>query len=834
MLASVHNRFKLICAFVAIFLFGTAPLRAAQLDIKAFKEAQAHSVAVAERIRAATVGIVNPGLSGSGMQSAGSGVVVSDDGLILTAGHVLGKGKVELDIFFPDGHRVKAKSLGANFSCDAGMAKITEPGKWPHVELGRSGDLKPGQWCIALGHPGGIQVHRTPPLRLGRILGVPEKDQPMRFLLSDATIISGDSGGPLFDLDGNVVGIHSNIGLGVSENRHVPIDVYREKWQDLVAGKQTGELPGLAGPMPPGFGGPMPDILKFGEMLRRQAQAGDPEAQALLKQGHVMTTPEQMARLMAKWGQQEESQSAGDTIDVLKFQRLLQEQLARGDAEVRGLVKDGGMPLTMRQMQDLLKKWDPSAAKVAQAPTRPAETAKPAAENAPNPAPPPLFAPQLADVERFHRMLMERMTSGDPEVQGMMKGGQLMLDGRQMRELMDKWEKKNPAEKKTNDKDATDKKAPANDTLEKKSSGDEAKADPFKNARPRGNGAFQFHANPKNATEFMDMMKHLGNGGLPGMAGDLQAGKANPELLAALQSVAVAANKSTTCVLCDGRPAVLGTVVDKRGYVVTKASELKGKITCKIGGRELPAEIVKSRDDFDLALLKVKADDLTPIAWADGDPLPLGSWLLTCDENGKPIGVGILGIPTRTVPKTPTMVLRNPAVIGALLDRTAAEARIEALAPGGPADKVGLKKDDVIIAIDGKATVNSADVVKALSDHKPGDKLALEVKRGERTLKIPVELVASDKMPAPPGGMEAENVSALSKSGGTLSRRKSDFPSALTHDIVLQAEQCGGPLLDLDGRAIALNIARADRTATYAIPTPVLRSVIANLLSDVK
>ena len=80
----------------------------------------------------------------------------------------------------------------------------------------------------------------------------------------------------------------------------------------------------------------------------------------------------------------------------------------------------------------------------------------------------------------------------------------------------------------------------------------------------------------------------------------------------------------------------------------------------------------------------------------------------------------------------------------------------------------------------------------------------------------------------------AEKLSMLSQMGGSLSKRKSDFPSAFTHDIVLEAAQCGGPALDLDGHAVGLNIARVDRTATYAIPVAALRPVIADLLSGAK
>ncbi len=56
----------------------------------------------------------------------------------------------------------------------------------------------------------------------------------------------------------------------------------------------------------------------------------------------------------------------------------------------------------------------------------------------------------------------------------------------------------------------------------------------------------------------------------------------------------------------------------------------------------------------------------------------------------------------------------------------------------------------------------------------------------------------------------------------------------MTHDTVLQAAQCGGPVVDLDGRTIGLNIARADRTASYAIPAGTVRKVVDELLSGAK
>jgi serine protease Do len=78
-------------------------------------------------------------------------------------------------------------------------------------------------------------VGRSPVVRLGRIL-----DASSSTIRTDCTLVGGDSGGPLFDLNGNVIGIHSRIGATLQSNIHVPIDTYRETWDRLVASESWG------------------------------------------------------------------------------------------------------------------------------------------------------------------------------------------------------------------------------------------------------------------------------------------------------------------------------------------------------------------------------------------------------------------------------------------------------------------------------------------------------------------------------------------------------------------------------------------------------------------
>lgn len=167
--------------------------------------------------------------------SAGSGVVISEDGHVLTAGHVSGQPQTDCEVIFPDGKVAKGRTLGSNKQIDSGMLKITDEGKWPHVSMGDSTNLVKGQWVLSLGHPGGFMPGRTPVLRVGRIQNVTEN-----IIVTDCPLVGGDSGGPLFDLEGKVIGIHSRIGPSIAFNVHVPIKTYQETWERLVAGETWG------------------------------------------------------------------------------------------------------------------------------------------------------------------------------------------------------------------------------------------------------------------------------------------------------------------------------------------------------------------------------------------------------------------------------------------------------------------------------------------------------------------------------------------------------------------------------------------------------------------
>jgi serine protease Do len=190
---------------------------------------------VAAKINAVTVNVQQ----GS---AQGSGVIITPDGFVLTAAHVAGKPGREASVILADGRRVRARTLGMNRTMDAGLLQIVQKGNpsWPYATLGRSDDLRLGEWVIAAGHPGGWMSDRAAVIRIGRVLNLLPST-----LVTDCALIGGDSGGPLFDLNGQLVGIHSRIGTETADNMHVPIDVFRDSWDRLAAGEAWGSLPGF-------------------------------------------------------------------------------------------------------------------------------------------------------------------------------------------------------------------------------------------------------------------------------------------------------------------------------------------------------------------------------------------------------------------------------------------------------------------------------------------------------------------------------------------------------------------------------------------------------------
>ena len=171
-------------------------------------------------------------------EGSGSGVIVSPEGLILTAAHVSGGVDKEITIVFEDGTKEKAKSLGLHSETDAAMVQLLGKGPYPFVEIEDKDLTKLGDWVISLGHSGGFDKDRGVVARVGRLVRTAETT-----VQSDCILIGGDSGGPLFDIEGKLIGIHSRVGASKEQSMHVPMRAFQSVWDEMLKGDFLGEGP---------------------------------------------------------------------------------------------------------------------------------------------------------------------------------------------------------------------------------------------------------------------------------------------------------------------------------------------------------------------------------------------------------------------------------------------------------------------------------------------------------------------------------------------------------------------------------------------------------------
>lgn len=299
--------------------------------------------------------------------------------------------------------------------------------------------------------------------------------------------------------------------------------------------------------------------------------------------------------------------------------------------------------------------------------------------------------------------------------------------------------------------------------------------------------------------------------------------KGGEAVLQAFRPVATEASHSTVRILSatakktDGTPRelALGTVVDAAGLVVSKASQLEGDLLCWLGeARVVKATVVASDVESDLALVRVEASGLTPVRWADRTP-QLGQWLATASVSDLPIAVGIVSAATRVIPS-------HPGVLGVAVTDDEAGPKVSEIIPGSGAAKAGIQKGDVILEVGGKNIADGRTLATSVGAHRPGTKLTVKLRRNEKELSLEATLTRRP-------GEGPSRIQFQNSLGGELSVRRDGFASALQHDTVLRPEDCGGPAVGLDGKAVGINIARAGRTETYLLPYTLVQEVVKSL-----
>lgn len=294
----------------------------------------------------------------------------------------------------------------------------------------------------------------------------------------------------------------------------------------------------------------------------------------------------------------------------------------------------------------------------------------------------------------------------------------------------------------------------------------------------------------------------------------------NGQMMQLVAPLAQQAGAATVQVLSDGKPVSLGAIVSTDGYVLTKRSELSADpLRVRLAdGRLMQARIAAVRRSVDLALLHIdNVQGLKRVEFAKEEPV-IGSFLISAGRGDAPIGLGVMGVRPRRVGHVGRLGVR-------LKDDPQGQAFVDIVWPASGADDAGVLVGDRIIAVNGHDEAGHEKVVDALRGLYPGEVVRLTIQREETTMEVDAQIRDFTLI------QESENDARVN---GPRSRRLSGFDRVLQHDTVLEPDQCGGPVLNTEGKVVGLNIARAGRVVSYALPGSLVLPQLIDMLKEAR
>lgn len=298
--------------------------------------------------------------------------------------------------------------------------------------------------------------------------------------------------------------------------------------------------------------------------------------------------------------------------------------------------------------------------------------------------------------------------------------------------------------------------------------------------------------------------------------------KNHDDIKSVYERSAETAARATADVLVNGEVVALATLVDGDGYLVTKASLLEKveTLACRFAsGEPITATLIGVDQEYDLALLKADRASVAdaPAAWRAGPAEP-GTFVAAVEPDGDIISVGVISTEPREIRGT-GQVVRRRAWLGVSLGGGESGTGVTEVVERSPAQRAGLRAGDLIQGIDGNEMTSMEQIVSTIGAQSVGAEVALLVRRDGEVLEL------SATLGRPPEGLDPQD----QWGGGPFSERRDGFPEVLTHDTIIRPEQCGGPLVDIDGNMVGVNIARALRVTTYAVPAATLQRLVSEL-----
>ena len=700
------------------------------------------------------------------------GVILTADGYVATSAyepfwgsHDLPPGK-DVSVYLADGRRVPGVALGSSWQWGFGLVKITQEGVWPHAEPGTSTKVKPGEVCLSLGYPPATHVNMLP---IGREPSLPEpsvrvghvisKELPGQLRSSCRIIDTADRGGGLFDLQGRLIGL--NQVPSHERTMHSTIDVVQQHWEGLARRKPSAE-------------GPVP-----GQAETTRKPSGEKDLSLALRSVALMglaTATEKARRaavLISPVGEENQSRPNGVSGTLVTpdgyVATCAHHGLPRGTDVTIHLADNRAVPGKILGRVPLL---DIGLAKI----------------TSPGPWPHVAWG-STASVKAgdacvllgYPYHLREKGKSAPVIRVGWIQDARA-VPGR-LASLCVTW---------------------GGDSGGGLFDGEGRLIGVHNNSLPWGRTSAS-----SGADLFKERWNYLVDGPPLAEPVPFAATSTAEAFRKAIERVPPIAVE----VLGDEKRRALGTIVSSDGYVLTKASELYGDISCRLaGGRVLPAAVVKVSRQHDLALLKTDATELPKIPWSGREQIPVGTFVGAL-RYGEPPVVGVAAVATRAVARTTGFV-----GIGKVKD---AEGGVEVVELRNYWDPVlsenPIHQGDVIVHIEGRLTPN-VKVFEEITtpDHSgrglpfvfAGDPIRVGVKRGGKDLEFRFPSMSYSHRPR-----------------DKTSRRKTGFAAVFDTDAIITADTCGGPVVDRSGQVVGITIAMPTEARVYVVPATVARKV---------
>ena len=247
-----------------------------------------------------------------------------------------------------------------------------------------------------------------------------------------------------------------------------------------------------------------------------------------------------------------------------------------------------------------------------------------------------------------------------------------------------------------------------------------------------------------------------------------------------------------------------GLILTKNGIIVTKSSELMSRnFEIELPDGELVSGVVLKRvKENDLMFVKVDRQFESPFQFNADEmeadtisKLPLGSIVVAVGFGGEPAAMGVKSVEIRNLMQS------GYAVLGVQLGTDQNDLTIKSVTGDSPAKKAGLRSGDTITKIGGEEIQTLDQLREKLRSLKPSSRVPVEFERDGRTAASLVKLGSSNA--------RSDKAAQNYPQGGRISRKRTQFTEALQSDTPFDPKHVGGPLIDLRGQIIGINIARA-------------------------